>query len=570
MEYKISYKDPHKHFADIELLVDKINSPKLFIQLPSWRPGRYEMQNYSRNIQKLEISDESGNKIPWKKVSRDRWEAETVGLSKIIIKYNYYCYQMDAGGSWLDENQLYLNFINCALYIIGKELEPCNVSLEIPDSYQIACGLPKEGKMLMASDYYHLVDAPMIASPDLQKKSYQTQGVDFNIWILGNLQPNWDLILNNFQKLTEENFNVFGEFPEKDYHFIYQILPFPHYHGVEHRNSTVITLGPDEQFYSKELYEGFLGVSCHELFHAWNALKIRPKELLPYNFTRENYFRSGYVIEGVTTYYGDLLLARSGVFSQEQYFFELNNVFKKHFDNFGRHNLSLAESSFDLWVDGYVAGIPNRKVSIYGKGAIAALILDLELRKTTQNTKSLDDVMRLMWLEFGKKHKGYTEEDYEHAVNTVAGTSFRNYFQECIHGTVDLQGRLNEAFYTIGCELSVHPNPRISEKVFGFRTIQRDIKTFVDFTEPDSPGDKVLTKEDEIISLDGVIPENNLCELLHQKVTVEIVFKRFGKTYTKTLKADQKNYLNEYRISKRENASDEDKLNFKKWLNTNF
>ena len=380
MEYKISYKDPHKHFADIELHVDKINSPRLYIQLPAWRPGRYELQNYSRNIQKFEISDDYGNNIPWKKVNRDRWEAETSGVAKIIIRYNYYCYQMDAGGSWLDENQLYLNFINCALYIIGRELEPCSVSLQIPDHYQIACGLSKEGRMLKADNYYHLADAPMIASPTIQQKSYHVQGIDFHIWVLGDLQPDWNLIIHDFQKFTEETFRVFGEFPEKDYHFIYQILPFPHYHGVEHRNSTIITLGPAEQFHGKELYEAFVGVSCHELFHTWNALKIRPKELLPYNFTRENYFRTGYVIEGVTTYYGDLLLARSSVFSQEQYFKEVNNLFKKYFDNFGRFNLSLADSSFDLWVDGYVAGIPNRKVSIYGKGAIAAMILDLEIR----------------------------------------------------------------------------------------------------------------------------------------------------------------------------------------------
>src|SRR6185369_4870034 len=114
----------------------------------------------------------------------------------------------------------------------------------------------------------------------------------------------------------------------------------------------------------------------------------------PYDYTQENYSRLGYVAEGVTTYYGDLFLARSGVFNLDEYFEELNQRINKHLNNYGRFNMSVAQASFDTWLDGYVPGIPHRKTSIYDEGCLIALMTDLLIRRHTKNKKSLDDVMQ--------------------------------------------------------------------------------------------------------------------------------------------------------------------------------
>lgn len=570
MIYRFSYKEAHKHFIDIEFQIDNIQESKTYLQLPAWRPGRYELQNYGRNIQKFSITDEKGNSISHRKISKERWEADTIGVNTLYVRYNYYCYQMDAGGCWLDQEQIYLNFICCCLYVPGRELEPCSVKFEIPDNYLLACGLKKNGKELLAKDFYELSDCPMIASADLLHRTYEVNNHTFNIWIKGNVEPDWNLILSDFKKFTEENFKVFGEFPEDDYHFLYEIVPFKQYHGVEHRNSTIVTLGPAEIFNSQALYESFLGISCHELFHAWNALKIRPVEMIPYDLTKENYFKTGYVLEGATTYYGDLLLARSGVFTIDQYFFELNGVFKKHFENFGRFNLSLADSSFDLWIDGYVNGIPNRKVSIYGKGAVVSLLLDLEIRKATNGKRSMDDVMRYLWVNFGKVGKGYSEDDYQNIVETIAGVSFKDYFKDCIYGIVPIESRLNNALKFVGCELSVEPASYAQERLFGFRVCQKDNKTFVDLIEPDSPADKFLTKDDEIVSVNETRVNYNISELVKGQTLIDIKFTRFGKIYETTLQADNRTYLNQYRIKKRKDANESEKENFTGWLNSKF
>src|SRR6185437_62051 len=510
--------------------------------------------NFSRNIQKFAVTDFNNAPVTFKKVKKETWDVETKGLKAIKVNYNYYAAQMDAGGSWLDEELLYINFINCMLYVPGKENEACTVDLHIPNNYSIACGLSKKEKQLSAKDFYQLVDSPLIASASLKHMSYEVKGYTFNIWLLGDCEPDWTIILDNFKKFTIEQVEMMGDFPEKDYHFLFQILPYKQHHGVEHRNSTSITLGPADQINTKNFQNELFSISCHELYHAWNIIKIRPAEMLPYDLTKENYFRTGFVAEGVTTYYGEYLLARAGVFTEEDYFNELNGVLKKHFENHGRFNLSVADSSFDLWVDGYVPGIPNRKVSIYGKGALIALIFDIEIRRATNNSKSLDDAMVYLYNEFAKKDKGYTIDDFRKVLETIAGTSFKELYNELVFGVAPIESRLDTAFHYIGCELEISEDKSNSERIWGMKLVHHGAKLIVDYTEPGSPADKALTKDDEVLAIDGVKANGNLSDITGDKKQLTVTVYRRHKLLNLTLYADGKTYLKNYKIVKRKNA----------------
>ena len=76
---------------------------------------------------------------------------------------------------------------------------------------------------------------------------------------------------------------------------------------------------------------------------------------------------------------------------------ELEKQFQKHFDNSGRFNHAVSESSFDTWLDGYVKGAPGRKVSIYVEGCLLAFITDYMLRKASNNKIGLEGVMKRMY-----------------------------------------------------------------------------------------------------------------------------------------------------------------------------
>ncbi|MBC5994675.1 M61 family metallopeptidase [Pontibacter cellulosilyticus] len=568
--YHLSYQNPLSHYVDITLTIEDNKADKLYLQLPAWRPGRYELQHFAQKLKAVTASAD-GQSIHISKTTKDRWLIEANGAAAIEVKYSFYARQMDAGGSWLDEEQLYINPINCMMAVDGREFEPYFVQLHIPENWQVACGLPEVQKhTLQAANFDELVDSPFIASANLKKETFNEGGVDFHIWIQGDCQPDWERIKHDFAAFTKEQLEVFGDFPVQEYHYLNEILPYRTYHGVEHGNSTVITLGPGELLMTPSLYKEFLGVSSHELFHTWNIKKIRPAEMIPYNFAQENYFKTGYVAEGITTYYGDYMLARSGVFTAAQYFDELNTTLQRYFADYSRDNLSVADSSFDLWLDGYKPGAPDRKVSIYIKGALTALLLDMQLRQQTNNNASVDTVMRLLWDRFGKKGKGYTEADYAELVDEVAGTSFASYFDNYINGTAPIEQALDEALYLVGCTLKETENPIINEGNYGFKVTSEGAAK-VTAVAPGSPASGVLSIDDELVALNGRKIENNLQHLLAlQPQQIELTLFREKQLRSIKLGADSNSYYSKYTVEKRADATDEQKQNFKAWLKQEF
>lgn len=570
MIYTISYSNPLSHYIHIELTVTDIRSKKIYLQLPAWRPGRYEIANFAKNIQYVKATDDNGNFLRTRKVSKDRWEVITEKVKALKINYKYYAYQMDAGNSWLDDEQLYINFINCLLYVEERQYEACNVFLKIPDHYKIATGLPLSGpNHLFAKNYYRLVDSPLIASPDIQKYEFEESGVKFFIWIQGKHYLHIDQLIANFRAFTKAQINTFGEFPVTDYHYLIQALPYKHYHGVEHYNSTVITLGPADKLHTPEYLNKLLGICSHELFHTWNVIRIRPEELLPYDFSRENYFETCYVAEGFTTYYGDLYLVRSGVFSKEEFFQELNTLFKRHFDNFGRFNLSVAEASFDLWLDGYSAGVPERKVSVYVKGALIALMLDLKIREHSGGERSLDDVMKTLWLNFGKTYTGYTAQHVRSLCEELTGASFSYFWNEFVEGIIPIEESLNELLDFAGCYLKEAESPAATERLFGFRVSKKETAHVVSLIQPASVAEKLLSLEDEIIAVNGNKVNDKVDDLVEHE-EIELTLFRNNKLKTIMLKSNGERYFRQFLIAQKSDANDKQIRNFEKWLNCSW
>lgn len=469
VHYTLTVANPGSHYIDVTCRVDNLTGNTLSFQLPAWRPGRYELQQFAKNVRSFAVFDQHDQPLPCRKMTKDRWEVQTNGATSVTARYAYFGllagdHQLDAGSSYANPDRFWcINPVNLCVYAEGRMHEPCTLDLDIPDTWQIACGLPKEGhNRLLAADYYALVDSPLLASGTLRAVPIHTvapdgQPVDLTVWVQGwGASFDAEQIARDFARFTETQLALFGSFPEADYHFLTVILPVAYYHGVEHRNSTLLVLGPDTE--GAGLYTDLLGVASHELFHAWNICRIRPAELLPYDYTREMYFTTCFVAEGVTTYYGDLLLRRSGVFDDAAYLKELLVILKRHFEQAGRAALSLTESSWDLWLDGYVRGVPDRKVSVYHKGAIAALILDLHLRRQFDHARSLDDVMRLLWhrfgqLENGQPARGYTYDDYRAIVAEVANDPLDWYFNVCITGNAPLESLLNEHLAFVGLQM---------------------------------------------------------------------------------------------------------------------
>lgn len=566
MQYYISIENPLTHFVNIRLVLSALTSKLTVLEIPVWRPGRYELANYAKNIQKMTVVTSQDKPVSFRKISTAQWEVDTADIDTIEVRYNYYAHQLDAGASWLDEDQLYLNFVNCMIYQREKMDRPCQVHLDLPSGYRIGSSLVCDNhRLLKADNYYQLVDSPMIASNRLEHLTYEVAGTTFHLWVMGDNTLDWQSIVPSFKAFSQTQYDTMKEFPFDVYHFLFQIPFEKKYHGVEHASSTVIALGPGEEMNTQKMKENLLGVSSHELFHAWNVIRIRPKEMMPYEFGRENYFTTGFVAEGITTYYGDLFLVRSGVFDKTQYFKELDTLCKRHFENYGRFNHSLIQSSYDLWLDGYDQGIPNRKVSIYTKGALVALILDLLIRKYTAHQKTLDHLMRLLWQEYGKPGIGYSRDGYQSAAEEVAGRALEKYFEKCINGSDPLEAFLDNLLPEVGCELQVLPNKQKIKSLFGLVPINRQGLTMILSIAPGSPAEAALSIDDQILAINGTEADKELDTLITDK-RIEIDILRRGKPRKVVVEGDKEIYYPQVLIRRDPEALPQQKSQFENWL----
>ncbi len=572
MKYTLSIPNPSTRYVEIEFTIDNIETSTLQLQLPSWRPGRYELGNFAKNIQRWNVFDAKGNALKFFKTTKDNWKVETNGVKSIVVKYNYYAAQADAGACWLDEQMLYINPVHCMLYVPERIHEACMVQLDVPSDWKIACGLKLNKQELHAANFHELVDSPFISSPTLQHKSYVVNEIPFHIWIQGDCKPDWEKIIKDFKAFTEVQLQMMKTFPAKDYHFLLLILPYRFYHGVEHTNSTVLALGPGYALMKDDLYNDLMGVASHELFHAWNIKTIRPHDMLPYNYAAENYSRLGWVYEGYTTYYGDLFLARSGFFSIKDYFAEINMRLQKHFDNYGRFNLSVSDSSYDTWLDGYVPGIPNRKTSIYDEGSLIALMFDLFIRKNSGYKNSLDDVMRSLYTDFALKNRGYTEQDIKTLVDYFATKPSDEIFDRYINATQPYESYLQELLTDFGCYISKTNSPLSFEDQLGFKILAEGTILKVSAIAPESPAAKAgLSKDDELICVNDFKVENNLDDLIRFASGNEMRLEVFTQKKKRTLflKPTDATFYHRYKVAFINDATAEQQKHFNQWTSLN-
>jgi predicted metalloprotease with PDZ domain len=257
------------------------------------------------------------------------------------------------------------------------------------------------------------------------------------------------------QKIVQQEQAVFGETPAYDYGtytFLASINPYVHGDGMEHRNSTMISIPVN--------FRGdnfLLGVFAHEFFHCWNVKRIRPKTLEPFNFEKSDMSHELWFAEGFTQYYGDLLVLRSGVGKDTDYVkTTLSSLINVKMNTPGARLYSPVEASrMAVFVDAGVSidktNYPNIYSSYYPYGGAIALALDLYLR--THYQKTLDDYMQAVWKKFGKPEVPYTVPGLEDVLAAVTGDKkFASaWFEKYIYGheAIDYGSLLSAAGFVL-------------------------------------------------------------------------------------------------------------------------
>jgi predicted metalloprotease with PDZ domain len=567
-QYHISSSYASNHFIEVTYRFKNDGKQELNFHLPAWRPGRYEMGNFVKNIQQINFYDSEGNRITANRMAKDHWQLLDVYASEIVVKYAYYCNKLDAGSCFVDKDFLYLNFGNCMIYEASAMYETCSVTINTHHEFPILCVTEVIDRTCYFNDFHHLVDSPLFAVRAYQEKSFLVGATKFNVVFFDNCTIEWDRVLTDFYKFTEHQIKVMKYFPVKEYSFFTIAMPDFFYHGVEHTSSTILALGPAEKLMEEKGYLNLLGVASHELYHVWNIKTLRPASMWPYRYQEENYCDLGYVYEGVTTYLGDLFLRQSSVISREQFFNEIGSRLNKHQHNPARLTMPVAEASIQTWIDGYVAGIPWRKTSIYDEGSLLALIIDLNIIIECNGAYSIHDFMRELYDVYLIEKRGYTLQDIKLVLERFLGKRGSDLIDQFAYSTRDMLEAISTLLPQLGVTVEMKKSNSVFEDKFGFTISYSKDGHKVGNVWPGSPAVKGgLAPGDEIYSLNGERYEFLDGSEIEVGSTIQLkVYNSREQPYEVTLHSDGQSYFNSYQLKNKTNKTPIEGALQRKWL----
>ena len=455
--YRLTLAEPQSHHFLVDVEADGVTAPARLV-MPSWTPGSYLIREFPRNVVTFAAADGAGNLLPSRKTDKNTWEVAAPADGRLRARYLVHADELSVRTSHLDASHGFVNGTSVFMYLEGREGDEVRLEVRAPQGWRVTTAMEEtEPNVFRAAHYDELADSPLeIGTHALIE--FDVDGVPhrYAIWGRGNYDP--QRLVADTTKIVRTEKALFGELPYRSYTIILHLIPGGS-GGLEHRDSTVLVA--DRWSFRGPQYESFLGLVAHELFHAWNGKRIRPAVLGPFDYVRESYTRELWVVEGVTTYYTDLILRRAGIITPQRYLEKTAEQVTRLLGIPGRLVQPLEDASFDAWIKFYRpdANTPNATISYYHKGGLVALLLDLEIRRATGNERSLDDVMRALWAESGRPDVGFPERRVEEVASEVAGVDLKPLFDRWLRTPeeLDLAPRLAEAGLAL---VPAHEQPR--------------------------------------------------------------------------------------------------------------
>ena len=437
ISYEIDFSETQNHYLHVTARFET-KKPKTELMMATWAPGSYLIREYARHIDSMTVTDQAGNPVEFRKTKKNRWMLQTKDVQSVTLKYRLYCNEMTVRTNWTGSAYSMINGAPTFITPVRARNKTHSVKLNLPKRWKrSACALqtlngPHE---YLAPSYDELVDNPIVAG-NIQVYPFDIKGVPHQLINVGE-SGYWDGVkaAADLKKMVQAQQEIWRTIPYKKYLFINMIAEAGG--GLEHDNCTLI-MTSRWHFRDAKKYQNWLSLASHEFFHTWNVRRLRPKSLLRYDYENEMFTRSLWVAEGVTSYYEDLALARSGLISRQEYLERLSSTVEAVQAKPGRKVQSLTEASFDTWIKFYRPdeNSNNTRVSYYAKGTVAAFLLDARIRTVTKGRRSLDDVMRKMYEEYSDS--GYTQENFRETASEVAGVDLSQWFEKAIDSTEEL------------------------------------------------------------------------------------------------------------------------------------
>jgi predicted metalloprotease with PDZ domain len=505
IRYTLSFPAPHSHYLEVEASYPTGGRAQIDLMMAVWTPGSYMIREYERHVDGLTVMS-SGKRLDVEKTRKNRWRAMTGGATSVQVRYRVYAHEMSVRTNWVDEELAVINGAPTFITLVEQpSRRPHEVRVVLPPTWSRSLSALPPGRSentYVASDYDTLVDSPILAgSPSIYefaiqgKPHYLVNFRERGIW-------NGQQAVRDLARAADAIASFWGDMPFDRFYFFNVIGGVRN--GLEHKQSALLNT-PRNSTRERDEYLAWLSLASHEYFHAWSGKRLHPVELGPFDYENEVYTRALWFVEGVTDYYSELFLWRAGVATAEEFLSALSATVRALQTTPGRLEQSVERASYDAWIEYYRAdeNSPNTAISYYTKGAVVGFLLDARIRQATEGSRSIDDVMRVLYKRFSGD-VGYTSSDLRTAVVEVVGrqaeTDFRNWLHTVLETTEELDYR--DALAWFGLRMAA---PAVAPRSWlGIVTRSQNDRAMVSEVRRGSPAASAgISLLDEIVAING-------------------------------------------------------------------
>ena len=436
VRYRLSVIDSESHVAQVEMRVRTADlGPTVDVTMAAWCPGSYLVRDYARFVRDLRVEASDGTALAVAKVDKQTWRITRGAVDEIVVRYAVYGHDLSVRTNHIDHSHAFIHGPATFLYVEALRDRPCAVAITGPGDrdWPLTTALVASGDERCAADIDELFDSPIHLGP-VALSSVEAASRPLHIAVWGtpdcHTAADLDTLAVDLTAIVEAHAARFGGVPYDAYTFLLMLSPGA-YGGLEHKSSSA-NLHTPFAFGTRKDYEGLLELLSHEFFHVWNGKRIFPAAFERFRYDAETYTRCLWVVEGLTSYYDRYTLRTCERLSVKRYAEKLAQEWGVLMSTPGRHRHSLEESSYDAWIKLYQPDPSNLNttVSYYLKGGLVVTALDLTIRRRSNGTKSVADILAHLWRVYGALGVGYPEDVqqvFEAAVDLPLGEFFDTY-----------------------------------------------------------------------------------------------------------------------------------------------
>jgi predicted metalloprotease with PDZ domain len=362
----------------------------LDLWMPAWTPGAYELRSWGRNVTPLSAVDGEGRPLRFFRVGPSRFRVEGAN-GTVRLRYRVYAARLSDDGSHIDGSHALVNGSSLFLAVAGQEKGLHQVRIALPSGWRAATALEEDVAGWQAIGYEQLIDAP-IECGRFAEASARAAGRGYRIVVDGAATVPQRLA-DDVARIAEAEAQLAGAPPYRRYLAIVHLVDEAgRVAALEHAASTSI-LVPRRSLVDGDRYDELTYVVAHELFHAWNAKRLRPAELVPYDLSRAQPSRALWIAEGLTEYFAHRAMVRAGRWSRADYLRHVGDEATRAVEA-ERGGTTLEDAAELAWQppdDG-----AEDWDSYYARGHLVALALDAAMFAQSGGRHRLDEALRAL------------------------------------------------------------------------------------------------------------------------------------------------------------------------------